>query len=366
MRCPQVAGKRSSELVLSVRVVVIMWYDLLIVGNDPAGVQAALTAARAGLSVGVVWPAGDAPATTAQTIDALDELTERIVARTGRPTIAACRAEFRKIIARERDLAARLLQRCGVDLIVGDWRWISDRRVEVATESGLQTIEGERVLVATGDTFRRPAWMLGQEELAQTPDRLFERSAWPQTAVIAGAGRAGTIVARLLATVGVRVTLVDRKSAGLSLPPVQTWDDARLGRWAVGLTRTKADDAGLVLHDGMVVAADAVVVAVGSEAAPAGRNFVRLGARTDTRGRLWCGSNFETTVPGLFAAGAIVAEPTTGTGYETAVALLRTEFPAVANQQLPRRPQPTATTQVAPRASVSAARAVPAGWRVIG
>ena len=138
MRCPPVAGKRSSELVLSVRVVVNMWYDLLIVGNDPAGVQAALTAARAGLSVGVVWPTGDAPATTSQTIDALDELTERIAKLTKDEAILKNHAADPVTIGNTHRGSEELVEALAGKLAQVPWNVREQTRVPLGSYKGLK------------------------------------------------------------------------------------------------------------------------------------------------------------------------------------------------------------------------------------
>lgn len=399
-----------------------MWYDLLIVGNDPSGTQIALMAARAGLSVALVRDPREECVTTQQTVDGLTELADRIESRSvgaPRPTIADCRGELRKIFRREDELAHRLLERCGVQVLIGTWRWQSDRRIDVATDSGRVSIEGERVVIATGDRYRRPAWMNRGDLRVETADRFLEWSEWPQTAVVAGIDRTGWAVARLLAAVGVAVTLVDRRESGVRLPKGDRWGEVFLGRWVVGLTADDLREPQVVLHDGNLLRTDAVVVALGTEARDPGANFRRLGAKTDDRGRLWCGSNFETTVRGLFAAGRLVASAEAATGYESAVALLRSEFPAFAEKmrsrsraELPQvvksmvpagrpngaiapgataasqgrtlpvqvtrmgaasvvfdaRPSPATKRPKAaqPAAAPRAAKEVPAGWRVVG
>lgn len=340
-----------------------MWCDLLIVGNDPAGTQIALMAARAGLSVALVRDSREENVTTQQTVEALTELADRIESRpagVARPTIAECRGELRKIFRRDVELADRLLARCGVDVLTGDWRWQSDRRIDVATATGRVSIEGERVVLATGDRYRRPVWMNRGDLMVETADRFLEWSDWPQTAVVAGIDRTGWAVARLLAAVGVSVTLVDRRDRGVKLPGSAPWGDIVLGRWVVGLTADDRREPQVVLHDGNLLRTDAVVVALGTEAREPGINFRRLGAKTDDRGRLWCGANFETTVRGLFAAGRLVASVEAATGYESAVALLRSEFPASVEKMMsrPRAGLPVAVRSMVPAGQL-AGRAVP-------
>lgn len=346
-----------------------MWYDLLIVGNDPAGTQIALMAARVGLSVAVIREPGFAAATTQQSVDALLELADRIESRpagTARPSPAQCRSEYQKILLREQDLSVRLLARGGVDVVVGEWRWQSDRRVDVATSAGRISVEAGRVVVATGDQLRRPAWMNRSDVRVVAADELFTVHEWPQSAVVAGADRMGLAAGRLLASVGVAVTLIDRRASQVKLPPAVEWDEVFLGKWVVGLTADTHGDTMVVLHDGGMVRCDLAVVALGTEGRAQGTNFRRLGVRADDRGRLWSGSNFETTVQGLFAAGRVVAKAEQATGYEVAVALLRSEFPEIAGKMIASAggtvPRPENTVMPPPpgQTGLPATRVVPA------
>jgi pyruvate/2-oxoglutarate dehydrogenase complex dihydrolipoamide dehydrogenase (E3) component len=119
--------------------------------------------------------------------------------------------------------------------------------------------------------------------------------------------------------------------------------------WGTGVQTNGAGEAGVVTHDGGFVTGELVVLATGRCGRPAGRNFEKLGAKTDAKGRLWCGSNLETVVPGLYATGAMVAEPTMTNGFDAAVAILKDAFPKQAAAAAERR-RPV----------------LPVGWSVVG
>lgn len=323
-----------------------MWCELLVVGSDSAGMQAALTAARAGVRTAIILPPASARPTATQYLAALDELCERLTSRgaaSRRPTVVECREVVRKVLARERQIAERLLERAGVAVFVGEWRWQAADRLSVATENGWRSIEGEKVIVAVGDDFGAPRW--GQGVAAVTAlDEVLNRAAWPESAVIVGADQSGTLLSRLLSAVGVEVTVIERR-AGVEVPGATALSSV----WATGLNTNNAGETGVVTHDGRFVAAELVVLATGRRGRNAGRNFEKLGAKTDAKGRLWCGSNLETVLPGLYATGAMIADPTWTNGYDAAVAILKDAFPQQAAAAAERR-RP----------------ALPVGWSVVG
>lgn len=330
----------------------VMWCELIVVGSDSAGMQAALTAARAGVRTVVILPPSDARPTATQYLAAMEELIDRLSSQgpaTRRPTVSACREIVRRILVRERQLTERLLERAGVSTLVGEWRWRAADRLDVATDGGWQPVEGEKVIVAVGDDFAVPKWAANRfggkaNENVMAIDTVLERAEWPTHAVVVGADQSGTMMARLLMAVGVEVTMVERR-ARVAVPGATVLSPT----WGTGLRTDRAGDAAVVTHDGRLVAGDVVVLATGRQGRAAGRNFAKLGAKLDAKGRLWCGSNHETVVCGLYATGAAVAEPTATNGFDAAVAILKDAFPERAA---------IAATRRGPR--------LPAGWGVVG
>ncbi len=329
-----------------------MWCELIVVGSDSAGVQAALTAARAGVRTAVILPPADARPTATQYLAALEELVDRLNSQgpaVRRPTVAACREIVTRILARERQLTERLLERAGVSTLVGEWRWRAADRLDVATDEGWQPVEGDKVIVAVGDDFAVPKWASARcggkvNDTILTIDTVLERAEWPTRAVVVGADRSGTMLARLLLAAGVEVTVVERR-ARVTVPGAAVLSPV----WGTGLRSDRAGEVAVVTHDGQRVAGDVVVLATGRQGRSAGRNFAKLGAKLDGKGRLWCGSNHETMVRGLYATGAAVAEPTATNGFDAAVAILKDAFPERAAIAATRR-----------------GRCLPAGWGVVG
>src|SRR5665647_1422668 len=200
-------------------------------------------------------------------------------------------------------------------------RKVDFRRRRLQSASG-KVIGFEQLLIATGSTVRRltvpganrsEVFYLRQMKDSQAIQAQIKRG---KRAVVIGSGFIGMEVASVLASHGVRTTMVfpdDRVWKRLFTPPVSTFFERQFARH--GITFVKSDKVialthkhhgcQVVLASGMEVPADFVVAGIG--VMPATELFRRTAL--DTSDGIKVNHFLETNVPGVWAAGDVANYP---------------------------------------------------------
>ncbi len=276
-------------------------YDLAIVGGGPAGLAAAIYAAREGISALVIERGG---------LGGQAGTTERIDNYPGFPEGLTGAELADRLIAHARRYEVELLpavEVAGVATELG--------RIAVTTSTGDRYI-AEAALLATGSRYRR-AGVPGEEGLiglgvhyCATCDGPFYRGA--RDLVVIGGGNSALEEALFLVGIGEHVTILAR--SGLSASRLIV--DKVMGHPRITV-HTGTDLVDFEAQDGRLGAVLARVRETGEELripAPAAFVFVGLDPNTaflrgvidlDERGFIVTDDRFATSMPGLFAAGDV-------------------------------------------------------------
>src|SRR5262245_61290469 len=146
-------------------------------------------------------------------------------------------------------------------------------------------------------------------------DEIFKMRRTPEDIVIVGGGPVGVEFATILAALGVRVTLADRSDHLLptmdgELVQLMSEEFERRGVTLMPGVRLEsaARDGRLVLtfSNGMRLETDALLFAAGRTAVTGGLGLDAAGVELDARGRIVVDRYFQTTCPGIYAAGDAV------------------------------------------------------------
>jgi NAD(P) transhydrogenase len=273
-----------------------MRYDLVVIGNDPDGLDAAMEHAVAGERVAVV-------------------------------------ARLEGCIAARLDLFA-------VDVVAGRPRFVGEhvllveRDGDAASPGGTLRFEASRFVVGTGGTPWRPAYVPFDGERILDSDEIGRARG---RTVVVGSAPFGLVRAEWLAERGLETMVVDGPEAGLDRD-----DDGRrpalldrlrahrvrlaLGNEAIGFDRT-GERVLVLLEHGHRILADTVVVAAGVEGHTAHLDLPKIGIVPDERGRLWCDHAGRTWLPHVSAVGDVVGHRTAPPVIDEADQLLPFEAP---------------------------------------
>lgn len=207
-------------------------YDLVVIGSGPAGQKAAIQAAKLGKKAALIeknhWLGGVALNTGTIPSKALREAILHLTGASKRGlfgeayrvkqniTIGDLIAVSRQVINRERDLVMNQLVRNGVDVIEGHACFEGPHQVSVTRTDHVtghpldaETIRGDYFVIAIGTRPAMPQSVPFKETRVFTSDGLLDLQKLPKSMIVVGGGVIGTEYACMMATLGVKVTLIE-------------------------------------------------------------------------------------------------------------------------------------------------------------
>ena len=305
--------------------------DVLVIGAGPAGILAALRAARLGARTALVTRdafggmAGDDGPVPVRTLAHAARLMReanqlpRYGIGPGEPLL-----DYSRLLDRVHEVTGEVraqslgddFQRSGVELYehAGSVRFI-DSHV-VAAEHGLR-LRSEKIIICTGGMSRRLT--VPGSELTSTHSDAWALTSTPDSMLVIGAGATGVQVASIFNAFGSTVTLFEAAPRILMTEDEDVAQAVRIAMQASGIDvlenagtieRFEQCTAGVrMIHsaDGAQQAIDAavVVVAVGWVADTAELDPAAAGVDLDQRGYVQVDTQLRTTTPHIFAAGDV-------------------------------------------------------------
>ena len=308
-----------------------MFYDLLVIGDDPEGLERATAASRLGQRIAVVCDLEKPPSVEllgkgadllVQTRPLVKEQGEKQTGE-GTPdvTMRGWRMEVQRLSAQSSSTRDAQMRALGIEQLWGRARFIAATTVEIADEDQNRIASATKIVIACGTVSRQPASFQIDGRRVVVAESLLALNEMPRSALVVGAGTTGRAVAIALARLGVEVTVVDEQ---LSLFDVsRMFDDSlelfqslqiafRLGEEVIGTEASSRSSAAIRLASGRILRADAVVICVGREGNTPGLNLESANVGLDERGRVWCDAAGQTWSPQIVAVGDVVGFPGRG------------------------------------------------------
>ena len=304
-------------------------YDIVIVGGGPGGYAAALYAHNFGLSVALVEkerPGGTClirgciPAKqwlhVAEVFSTVSHAAEFGVV-TEHPSLdwsAALARKNQTVEGLVRGLSG-LLKKRGVEVIEGFGRLAGKGKVDVQTDSGIRTVEGSAVILATGSHARTiPGYEIDGAKIV-TSDHALDWAEQPRSVAIIGGGVIGCEFASFLVDLGTEVhvfEVMDQIIPG-SDPEAAKQLQRQLQRRGVkfhigvGVDAPTVGDRVIVPYGDESVEVDVVLVSVGRGPNTSDVGLEAASAEIDGGFVVVSAETMETSEKGLYAVGDIVA-----------------------------------------------------------
>jgi len=305
----------------------------VVVGGGPGGVEAAATAARLGAEVTVVerdllggaanlWDCVPSKAMIA--VGGVLSIARRsqrfgISLEDGPLDLESVRKHVGEISAHLSSSIAGQLESQGVRVIKGTARLTGSHEVEIAPDGlatgdeGVELVNADAVLLATGSTPRVPDWADVDGERILITRQAYPPPAIPSELIVIGSGVTGVEFVHMFRSLGSSVTLIVSRqqvlptkdpeiAAALETDFLDSGVSLVKGARASRVART---DEGVVVEcvDGRAVHGSHALLAIGSVPSSIGLGLDRAGVEVDRSGYVPVNHHCQTNVGHIYAAG---------------------------------------------------------------
>ena len=311
-------------------------YDLIVIGSGPGGQRAAIQAAKVGKRVaviekrnalgGVCINTGTIPSKTmreavlhlsglhAQNFYGMDyRVKEKI-------TQEDLIFRVQRVIENEVSVTNAQLQRNGVEVIHGTASFAGPHRVRVEGANSTGEMDADYVVIAVGTKPAESPKVPFNGRTIISSDQILSMPQIPKSLIIVGGGVIGTEYCCMYAVLGVRVTLVEKRSRLLDFADGEMVEALcyHLRDQRVTLRLNEGVSCVEETPDGKVVAwldskkklvGDALLYAVGRQGNVDQLNLAAAGIEADARGRIAVDKDYHTKQPHIFAVGDVIGFP---------------------------------------------------------
>jgi dihydrolipoamide dehydrogenase len=309
-------------------------YDLVVIGAGPGGYVAAIRAAQLGMRVACIdreFLGGTCLNVGCIPSKALLDSTERLYETRTKLAhhgikVDGVSIDLPTMLARKDQVVKQLTGGVGflfkknkIDSMIGTGRIVSPSTVEVKTSAGTQTLNTQRILIATGSApIELPGLPFDGKYVIGSTEAL-SLTEIPKKLLVVGGGyiglemgsvwnRLGTEVLVLEFTEGI-LPLMDKELASLLHRMLEK--QGIKFQFATGARETKIKDGKVHVtwksgdKTGEEVA-DRVLVATGRKPVTDGLGLKEVGVEIDARGFVKADPHFATKVPGIWAIGDVI------------------------------------------------------------
>ena len=311
-------------------------YDLVIVGSGPSGQRAAVAASKLKKRVaiiesrsvvgGVCVNTGTIPSKTMR--EAVLHLSgynyRNIYGMNYRVkekiTMADLAFRVQGVIKTEIDVTEAQLSRNGIDVIHGVAHFVDAKTLRIDGQGTETTLESDRIILAVGTKPATSPRVPINGTTIVNSDMIMNLPKLPRTLIVVGGGVIGVEYACMFAILGVRVTVIEKRTRLLEFADQEIVEalsyhlrdsrvTMRLGEELDSVEELADGSVVANLHSQKKVAGDALLYAVGRQGNIDELHLDAAGLTADDRGRIAVNEHFQTSVPGIYAVGDVIGFP---------------------------------------------------------
>ena len=317
-------------------------YDVVIIGTGPAGQKGAIQAAKLGKSVAIVEKQnvlGGAQINTG-TIPSksLREAALHLTGAAQRGNYSGASRAKREItihdlieissnvIRHEWEVIRGQFERNGIDLIWGAAHFEGPNLLMIQGEGDSQMVTADRFLICCGTRPAKPKNIPFDDDAIFTSDGLLKLQRLPKSMIVVGGGVIGTEYASIMATLGVKVTLIEGRSQLLGFLDAeisgafmyfmrQSGVTLRMGEKVQKIEKIEHRNGTVEtlvqaeLESGKKIKAETLLYAVGRQGVCGALGLDNVGITFDDRERLKVDDHYMTNVEHVYAAGDVIGFP---------------------------------------------------------
>ncbi|MBW8870007.1 MAG: Si-specific NAD(P)(+) transhydrogenase [Acidobacteriales bacterium] len=286
-------------------------YDLVIIGSGPSGQRAAVAASKMRKRVAVVE--------SRAVVGGVCVNTGTIPSKTMREAVLHLSGyNYRNVYG----INYRVKERITMADLAFRVQAVIKTEVDVRVQglSGDSTIESDRIIIAVGTKPASSPKVPINGRTIINSDQVLELPALPKSMIVVGGGVIGVEYTCMFSTLGVRVTLIEKRAKLLEFADQEIVESLSYHLRDSRVTMRLGEEVSSVeeLPDGTVVAnleskkrvsGDALLYAVGRQGAIEDLNLAAAGIEADNRGRIPVDEHYQTNIPNIYAVGDVVGFP---------------------------------------------------------
>ncbi|MEQ8228502.1 MAG: Si-specific NAD(P)(+) transhydrogenase [Rhodospirillales bacterium] len=316
-------------------------YDLFVIGSGPAGQRAAVQAAKLGKRValaerqtvvgGVCLNTGTIPSKTLRAATMhFSGYNERSVYGSSykvkqEVTMGDLLGRADHVRQIGIDVTRHQMLRNDIKIIDAEASFIDPHRISLTPCGGgtASEITADKIAIAVGTTTTRDDNIAFDGKHIFTSDDILELNTLPKSLTVIGAGVIGIEYATIFATLGVRVTVIDKRLRVLPFVDEEIIDTLvhlmrqervtlRLGEEVSGIDLVDGDQGQKVhiaLKSGKHINSETVLYSIGRTGATESLNLAAAGVQADPRGRITVNTNYQTEASHIYAVGDVIGFP---------------------------------------------------------
>src|SRR5438552_14705 len=314
-------------------------YDLIVVGSGPGGQRAAIQAAKFGKRAALVEKLEVIGGTAINTGTIPSKtIREAVLHLSGyqyqsiygvnyrvKEPITMADLSFRalNVIKTEIDVIRAQLSRNGIEVVTGIASFADPHRVQVANSRGQSEFVADHVVIATGTKPAVSPLVPFNDKTIINSDQILRMPEIPKSMIVVGGGVIGVEYVCMFATLGVRVTLIEKRPRLLEFADAEMVEalcyhlrdrrvTLRLNEEVESVEETPDRLVVANLKSKKKVSGEALLYAVGRQGNVDELNLAAGGLEADARGRITVDENYRTKQPHIFAVGDVIGFPSLG------------------------------------------------------
>ncbi len=308
-------------------------FEILVLGSGEAGKYLAWTMAKEGRHTALVerrWLGGSCPNIACLPSKNLIYAAKvASLARRGpefgvetdalRIDMTGVQRRKRQMVEGLRQMHAERFSASGVDLMMGEGRFVAPRTIEVALNDGTRRIAGERVFLVLGSRAALPNIPGLAAAKPMTHIEALDLDRLPDHLVVIGGGYVGLELAQAMRRFGSRVTVIEqgtqlagREDADVAAALLELFQhegiDVLLGATISQVEGRSGENVRVHAHEQTLEGSD-ILVATGRTPNTNGIGLEEVGVELDAHGYITVNERLETTAPNVWAMGDCAGSP---------------------------------------------------------
>ncbi len=310
-------------------------FDLVVIGSGPAGQRASIHAAKHGKRVALVERREVIGGTCINTGTIPSKtMREAVLHLSGfqyqgiyginyrvkeKITMSDLSFRVQQVIKNEIDVTQAQLSRNGITVLSGHASFVDPNVIKVESPNGETTVRADAVIIATGTKAAESPNVPVNGHTIILSEQLLQLTDLPKTMIVVGGGVIGVEYTCMLAALGVRCVLVEKRARLLEFADQEIVEalcyhlrDHRVTlRLGEEVDKVEETPTGVVatLKSQKKISGDALLYAVGRTGNVEKLNLEAAGLDSDARGRISVDAEYRTKQPHIFAVGDVIGFP---------------------------------------------------------